>query len=1806
MNHAQKHFAEGTPIGSHYLVERLLGVGGMGSAYLCMDSAGGEKRFVVKILNPDKCSPGTGVVSSGKFSFLRRLRHPNLIHITDFGMLEGSEELFLVHEWIEGKDLLAGTESMEIDQVLDLMADLAKALQYLHTRTIIHGNLNPSNIFLSQEDSGLLKIMDYGLTRPAQSAQRGNGAGMLAYTAPEILLGGTADKRSDLYSLGILFYQLLTRRLPFEDADPGFLMQKHLQGTVELRSIERMHGGIYLSKLLRSLLEKNPAKRAASGEEVIRLIGSGLGRDRALTNVKELQNNLSVSQFVGRENEMSRLKECLQRVRASGRGWTIFITGEAGSGKTRCMEELQGWAVFNGWNVVEGKCRVREEGSYSPYRQILANCEPADGESLFHFKEMPRAAGVFESRSEFAAGQFRDLLTRELVRRLTGRPTLLLLDDFHLADEATNAVLDYLSSDIQAHPVLMCIGLRSGKDVREALERVMDSVIRQERGEILALDPLTKANVENLIAGMTGDLRLGLSLGSWIFRSFGGNPFLIEEVLKHLVEQGLLIRESGNWRIAEGDLERLEVPASVGSVLRKRLDQLSLSARELANWLGLFESAVPVSLLDFAVGRDARFVSETLEELNQRQMIQTETQGADAAVEFRHPLIAEVIRGDLPSKRRQNMHRRIAEAIAWKYGDDGHIQELAMHYIEGNSGSIAVRYALIAAAQSRAEFAHEKARYYFEHVFKCRRGLTEEQLCEAAIEASDTMFALGFPKRSIRLLKHEISDCKSIRGELRARMYMQLALSYQHIGDLRMQEKCCKKGLSLFRGRSASEINMTKASLLAELAFAAILQSHSRKGRIYLDKARKACPEKNAAALKGRIFSLSASLHRIAGNLHEALSASESAADVLGESQESYLACSAYSTQGGISAGLGLFPLALKRHAQAVSLSDKSRSVVLRSQALANLAECLCRMGRILEATNAADLASKSVGEANNPAIAYAFNAILAEVKLAAGDYRYANQIVKELNQNAKHNQTIYSVGHALYVAANLGFILGDFDASVKYAEQLRRLKKREAPFYEGELTEALCTRILAERGYDHQALTLLRSLEREVERKHWPYQACIVKLHICEVFVKQRRLDVAERYARNALELADSMASASLISHARLLLGIIFSPVHDWDSSTSQSCREPLSGRDMMRAEKAVEHLKQACQMADNSHLIDTAWRAHAQLSLLLNSMPGGNRYLDHARRSYELLCKIEEQVPSDMLPLYWGAFGRSRVKERLVRLIESGIDEENASIRVADICDEDKARILLRMSSTLNSIEKLNLLLESILDHLIHAMNVERAFIFLCDDRNGSLHYASGRSAGRETLMRAERLNRNILAEVVRSGRPIVSANIQDDPRLTQRDSTAPDWTGKLLCAPLKLADRVLGALYADDSSPAGSFSESAISLFEAFCNLAAIAIDNALANQRLAKEKAALENYVHQAREGYEEIVGESAPIELLRDRIGLAAYSPLNILIIGESGVGKELVAKAIHRTGRRKDGKFVAVDCGALADGLAEADLFGFRKGTFTGAAENRQGLIEAADGGVLFLDEIANMPMRLQAKLLRVIEEREVRRLGETAPRKVDFQLIAATNRDLLEEVRDRSFRDDLYYRLSAFDIRVPPLRERIADIPLLVSSFLDGVGEPGHATSKSFSPEAQRVLASYPYPGNVRELKNIVVRSFYSAHKAIIGIEDLPPEVRGGVVPAYSTELSMADRIYHEILEKRGDFDSLVKGPFYQHQFGSHVVRSVIEAALKDSAGRYRDAFGLLRIPQSRYSAILQFLKHHKCYLDFRPFRRQNRADKI
>jgi two-component system response regulator PilR (NtrC family) len=290
----------------------------------------------------------------------------------------------------------------------------------------------------------------------------------------------------------------------------------------------------------------------------------------------------------------------------------------------------------------------------------------------------------------------------------------------------------------------------------------------------------------------------------------------------------------------------------------------------------------------------------------------------------------------------------------------------------------------------------------------------------------------------------------------------------------------------------------------------------------------------------------------------------------------------------------------------------------------------------------------------------------------------------------------------------------------------------------------------------------------------------------------------------------------------------------------------------------------------------------------------------------------------------------------------------------------------------------------------------------------------------------------------------------------------------------------------------------------------------ISSAREQQRLKDENAYLRQQLDQ-RFGLGAMVGKSGPMQALYQLIETVAGTNATLLISGETGTGKEMVARAVHQSSLRSQQRFVALNCGAIPESLLEAELFGHVRGAFTGAVGNRQGRIEQADRGTLFLDEVGNMPASLQMKLLRVLQEREFERIGDTRTVKVDVRVIAATNADLAKRVRDGSFREDLFYRLNVVPVQLPPLRERLEDIPLLVARFIEKLQPVGDGREPVVvSQDAMRRLMAYSWPGNVRQLENVVERALaLGGGRRRIEVEDLPAEVRvEAAVPSLAPRL--------------------------------------------------------------------------------------------
>jgi len=329
--------------------------------------------------------------------------------------------------------------------------------------------------------------------------------------------------------------------------------------------------------------------------------------------------------------------------------------------------------------------------------------------------------------------------------------------------------------------------------------------------------------------------------------------------------------------------------------------------------------------------------------------------------------------------------------------------------------------------------------------------------------------------------------------------------------------------------------------------------------------------------------------------------------------------------------------------------------------------------------------------------------------------------------------------------------------------------------------------------------------------------------------------------------------------------------------------------------------------------------------------------------------------------------------------------------------------------------------------------------------------------------------------------------------------------------------------------------------------------LVVEKALEHRALVAENRLLRHQVGARRGGGEEILGESPPIREVRQLVEKLAPTRTTVLVTGESGTGKEVVARSIHARSDRRDQPFVAINCGAIPEGLMESELFGHEKGSFTGATDAKPGLFEVAGSGTLFLDEVGELPLPVQVKLLRALQERRIRRVGGSADIAVSARIIAATNRDLEAEVKAGRFREDLYYRLNVIQLRMPPLRERQGDIPAFLDFFLRRFTAELGRGEAAFSPDAVEFLLAWPWPGNVRELANVVERAATLADGSIIGPEVLPPALRGAEPRSPPAEIGTSG------IDLQAHLDA--------------VERKALEQALERTGGNKTEAAKLLAL---------------------------------
>ena len=420
-----------------------------------------------------------------------------------------------------------------------------------------------------------------------------------------------------------------------------------------------------------------------------------------------------------------------------------------------------------------------------------------------------------------------------------------------------------------------------------------------------------------------------------------------------------------------------------------------------------------------------------------------------------------------------------------------------------------------------------------------------------------------------------------------------------------------------------------------------------------------------------------------------------------------------------------------------------------------------------------------------------------------------------------------------------------------------------------------------------------------------------------------------------------------------------------------------------------------------------------------------------------------------------------------------------------------------LKEISTWVSSVQDLDQLLELIIETATRMMDAKASSLLLLDPKTQRLYFKVETEKKKDDVKQFEiEMGQGIAGYVAQTGEPLLIPNVSEDPRWYKEISESIGFeTRSIACVPMKLRGDTIGVVEIIDKADGSAITGEDLKRLSVFAELAAVGIGNA---RKIEHDKKEIRDLKEELDLKYE-LIGESPALRKVISDAVKVANSKASTLILGESGTGKELLARLIHRAGARKDEPMIVLNCAALPETLLEDELFGHEKGAYTGATGRKIGKFELADKGTIFLDEIGEMSPGMQSKLLRILQEGVFYRVGGNKSIPVDVRVIAATNRNIAEEVTEGRFREDLYYRLNVVQIHMPPIRERKEDIPLLADYFLDIFKRDRVVSNMTISKKAMNAMIQYDWPGNVREMKNAIERAVVMGNGGAVMPEDLP-----------------------------------------------------------------------------------------------------------
>jgi len=1707
---------------------RELGRGGMGVVYL-VEEERRERPLALKVLSARRYSDSALRHFEQEFRTLTTLDHPNLTEVYDFGRLHDAEQdrqvPYFTMEFVDGRSLDRFFEevSRDLAQLYPVLAQVGQALAYLHSRGLVHQDVKPSNVLVDGSgDPPRVRLMDLGLAGNAgQGPGAGSVRGTVAYLAPEAARGGPVDPRSDLYSLGCVLYELLTGRPPFEGTTALSVLRGHLSEEPLPPSTLNRAIPSALERLILKLLAKDPGLRPASADRFLEMLNEVAGGELAIETPEVRRHRVLGGGFVGRERELRRLDEVVAEVRG-GTGRILLLVGEAGVGKSRLLRELQVRCQLEGFDLFVG----RPDPERGPLADALGKALRARGPLSEQTAARDGASlGKLLGESEGAPSEpFRlPAAVASALRELASRQPLgLALEDLHEADETTCTALRHLVHDLGAGGPfpLLAVGCYRGDEVPRAspLFDLLAEARREGRIEELFLDPLGPEDTEALLRAKCGVEQVPGAFLRRMLDETHGNPLHVGELLGLLAEEGHLHPGTQGAMDAE-TLSRVELPGKIRDLLERRLGRVGEQPLRVLEAGAVLDRRVldPEAIATIS-GMRWEHVVRQLIELDQSHLVVRERDEEGVPVyRVYHPGLLALVAERGEPERVRRLHAGAASYLERRGIARTHAAwtEFARHAERAARPGRAIEAYTRAGDLARDLHANREAvSLYGRAIDLCLTGETVSApvLCGLYGKRGDTRSLTGDLARAEEDYRWMLARAeKDGHDPSKARAHLALGRLLSVRSLYEEAQEALELALEIAERLSDGALEAEALIALGELA-AKLSRFDEGVERFSQARERAARAEREELDLQALVGA--GRLHRDRGDYRSSLRCFEEAERRVDDRAGAAL-------RGDIDQGRALALEIQGDYAGAAEAWERARARAAERGDARATAATTNRLGVLRMRTGDSAAAGREFERAlemyrelgaREGVIESLHN--LARLHAGAGRPETARETAEEALGLARRIGKRDLVATALDLIGTIEMSCGDLASSARHLEQARR-----------ELDELRNVGLLAATLQDLGNLRRLQGRSEEA-RRHFQESAFLARkaadlrlesgalCRLGQSYLEGNDFDRALVACRKSLRLVEGSGPTREHAEARILRARI-------------ELERP--GGDVVSAEvDALESLKFFREAGE----LEGVWQAEHLAGRAELRLARRDEGAERIARAHRYLETVRSRLPEALRERFVEDPRRAAVYEDRARARSSSDADEPGATASATVDTGELGRAreeiealkrLLRINRSLATARDLDALLQTILDAALELTGAERGFLLVSE--NDRVITRQARAAGGESLEgEALSLSLSIARRAMDEGEPLLSTDAEADDRLSRFESVHELRIRSVLAVPL-VGEGLTGAVYLDSRLGRKLFDSFHLELVSLLADQAALALGSARMtaqiedqrarldrlNQELERTLAAQRDALADAREAlsvsrtsleiryrFEELIGASPPMQDVYHLIERLAPKKIPVLVTGESGSGKELIARALHAKSDRSGGPFFTVNCAAVNETLLESELFGYRKGAFTGADRDKPGFFELAHGGTLFLDEIGEMGHAMQAKLLGAIERGEVLPVGGKSPVRVNVRVVAATHRDLQTMIREGGFREDLYYRINVGRIEVPPLRSRREDIPLLVDHFLTVLAEDESTPKREMEPQALRLLIDHSWPGNVRELHHQIVRISAFARGPVITAREL------------------------------------------------------------------------------------------------------------